>query len=163
MGNKKLVKEWGENTAYTAKGHFKSADIKKKKIYILLSVNIIFAIISVTDCNFNICPLAIKIIGVISLIASILLLIDESQEGNNSFRMHKNIGEEYLSLHEDLHRLFRKGSISDAEIESIREQYRSLQKKDQPMISRCAYKKAKKAIEKADSEMTVWWKEEETN
>jgi hypothetical protein len=160
--NKKLVRDWGEDTAYTAKGHFKAADVKKRQIFILLFINIIFAIVSITDCTFNICPIIIKIFGLISLIASIWLLIDESQEGKNSFREHKNIGEEYLSLHKNLQRLFHKESpITDNEIQEISGCYNSLRKKDQPMISSIAHGMATKAIEKK-GEMNTWWKNTET-
>lgn len=153
---KNLIKEWGENTAYSAKGHFKSADLRKITITILLIVNLIFALLTLVDIGVS--PVAIKIMGVVSLIATIYLLIFESQNGKNSIKEHMLIGEEYLSIHYELQYLFSKDLISESEIEEIRRKLNEIRKKDQPMISQIAKNCATRAIEKK-GEMIMWWKE----
>ena len=142
------------NTAFSAQGHFYSASMKKREISFLLFANLSFAIISITD--FGICPIVIKVVGIISLIASIWLLINESQEGKSSFRNHMITGEKYLTLHYDLQFLFYKGNdISQEELNNLRIRYNDIRTEDQPMIPPYAYKKAQHAIK--EGKMNIWW------
>jgi hypothetical protein len=58
-----LIKEWGESTAYSAKSHFKSADLKRFWIKTLVIINLLFAIISLIDFPI---PQLIQYFGIIS-------------------------------------------------------------------------------------------------
>ncbi len=148
---KTLIKQWGENSAYSAKGHFKSADIKKKQIKILVIINVLFAVFSLLELGL---PLIAKFFGLISLIASILLLISESQEDKSA--IHMKIGDEYLGIHYELQRLYYEDDLKENEVNSILERIREINKKDKPSISQLAKKIAKKAIED-EGEMIKWW------
>lgn len=102
MVDKTILASWGENTAYSAKGHFKTADIKSFYLKGLIIVNILFAIFSIMELNL---PLLVKLFGLISLIASILLLVEENSKNKSSSHHHMKIGDEYLALHYKLQNL----------------------------------------------------------
>ncbi len=46
--SKELIKHIGESTAYSAKGHFKTADIRRISTYIYIVVNIVFAVMAIS-------------------------------------------------------------------------------------------------------------------
>ncbi|GHT62491.1 hypothetical protein AGMMS50239_15960 [Bacteroidia bacterium] len=155
---KKLVKEWGEDTAYAAKSHFKSADLKKNSIYILVVVNILFAIFSILQLDI-LPPELFRLFGIISLVASIFVLIHESQEGKDSVKKHMECGEKYLSLHKTLHSLYRRSAaILESEINDVKGKLDELTNAEKPIISQIAKALAERAIEKK-GEMNTWWKD----
>ncbi len=153
--NKEIIREWGENSAYSAKGHFKSADIRKWSRRSLIFINLAFAIMSLMDIEYS---WLIKSLALISLFASIILLVLDSGINSKIEYEHMQIGDEYLSIHYELQKLYRKGNVEDSEIESIRKRYDKLHKKDKPMINQLAMKFAKTAIDKK-GEMIPWWKD----
>lgn len=152
--NKELLKQWGENTAYGAKSHFKSSDLKRIWIKTLVVINILFAILSILELP---CPILLKILSITSLIASILIIVYESQEDKNTIKKHMRIGDEYLSIHYELQELFHKENISEEEFESVSKKIKRLNAKEKPIVNQLAKKWAKKKIEK-DNEMIKWWK-----
>ena len=153
--NKDLIKEWGENTAYSTKGHFKTADLKRKWIKALIVINLLFAIFTLIDEIDN--AIILKIFGVISLISSVLILVYESQENKNSVSNHMKIGDEYLNIHYELQELFHKENISEQELEQVSKKLKRINQKEKPIINGIAKKNAKKAIEEKN-EMKKWWK-----
>lgn len=152
--NKELIKQWGENTAYSAKSHFKSSDLKRNWVKVLVIVNILFAVFSLMELGL---PVLIKIFAVISLIASVLILVYESQEDKNTIKRHMIIGDEYLNIHYKLQELFYKETVNEDEFNSVSKNIKKLNEKDKPIINQIAKKRAKKAIEKK-GEMITWWK-----
>ncbi|KXK39166.1 MAG: hypothetical protein J5I52_07210 [Saprospiraceae bacterium] len=152
--NKELIKQWGESTAYSAKSHFKSADIKRLWIKGLVIINLLFAIISIIEIGL---PDLVKYCGIVSLIASVLLLVYESQEDKNTLKRHMSIGDEYLKLHYELQELFFSDQIDVAKAESISTRLKKMTNKDKPIIHQIGKWMAKRAIEKK-GEMTTWWK-----
>lgn len=152
--NKELIKQWGESTAYSAKSHFKSADIKRLWIKGLVIINLLFAIISIIEIGL---PDLVKYCGIVSLIASVLLLVYESQEDKNTLKRHMNIGDEYLKLHYEVQELFFSDQIDSDKAESISTRLKKMTNKDKPIIHQIGKWLAKRAIEKK-GEMTTWWK-----
>lgn len=151
--NKDLVKQWGENTAYTSKCHFKMADFQKTWIYGLIVVNILFAIFSLLDFD------AAQVFSILSLIASVLLIVHEHQSHNKSNLTHMEIGEEYLTVHYELQKLFHQGQIEKVDIDKISKRMEKLRKMSKPTINRIGKYMADKAIEDK-GEMIKWWKDE---
>jgi hypothetical protein len=153
--SKEILKKWGENTAYAAKCRFKMVDFLKMWIYALIIINIVFAILSLIDIpNIWI----IKIFSILSLVASILILVHESQrESSTSIKIHMQIGEKYLSLHYDIQTLYEKKNVTDGEIEQIKKEIQKLNKMEKPPVSQIAKWMAKKSIE-TNKEMHNWWK-----
>ena len=152
--NKDLLKQWGENTAYGAKSHFKSSDLKRIWIKTLVVINILFAILSILELPY---PTLLKGLSITSLIASILIMVYESQEDKNTIKKHMTIGDEYLSIHYELQELFHQENISKEEFESISKKIKRLNAKEKPIVNQLAKRWAKKKIEK-DNEMIKWWK-----
>jgi hypothetical protein len=152
--NKELIKEWGESTAYSAKAHFKSADLKRFWAKSLVIINLLFAIISLLDFSI---PELVKYFGIISLIASVLLLVHESQEDKNILKRHMTTGDEYLKLHYELQELFYSENVSPEKFESVSTRIKKMTNKDKPIINQTGKWLAKRAIEK-NGEMTKWWK-----
>lgn len=151
---KELIKQWGGNSAYSAKGHFKSADLKRIWIKILVTVNVLFAVFSLLEFGM---PLLTKFLAVISLVASILILVFESQNEKNSIRRHMATGDEYLQIHFDLQELFHSPKIKEEDFEKVSKRMKKITEKDKPIISQIGKKWAKHAIEKKQ-EMINWWK-----
>ena len=87
--NKELLKQWGESTAYGAKSHFKSSDLKRIWIKSLVVINILFAILSILELPY---PILLKSLSITSLIASILIMVYESQEDKNTIKNHMKTG-----------------------------------------------------------------------
>lgn len=143
-----------EYPAYSAKSHFKSADIKRLWIKGLVILNLLFAIISIIEIRL---PDLVKYCGIVSLIASVLLLVYESQEDKNTLKRHMKIGDEYLKLHYELQELFFSEEIDVAKAESISTRLKKMTNKDKPIIHQIGKWMAKRAVEKK-GEMTTWWK-----
>jgi uncharacterized membrane-anchored protein YitT (DUF2179 family) len=151
--SKQLIKEWGENTAYAAKSHFKMADFHKTWIYCLIVVNILFAIFSLLNLG------AEKVFSILSLVASILLIVHEHQSHNKSNSTHMQIGDDYLSIHYELQKLFHQEEIEKSDIEKVSKRMEKLRKMPKPTINRIGKYMADKAIDKK-GEMINWWKDE---
>lgn len=148
--NKDLIKQWGENTAYSAKCHFKMADFHKGWIYSLIVINILFAVFSLLNNGVQ------QYLSIVSLVASILLIVHEHQAHNKSNVSHMEVGEEYLTIHYELQKLFHKESITELDIEKISKRMEKLRKSPKPTINRIGKFMADNAIEKK-GEMIKWW------
>lgn len=156
--NKELIKKWGENTAYAAKCHFKMSDFNRYWIYTLVLVNVVFAIFSLLEFGDQY-QVFTKVFSIASLIASILILVHESQVSNRTTLTHKEVGEAYLAIHYDLEKLFFQSQVNNKEVENQKEKIKELNQKPKPSVSFIAKRWAEKAIEKK-GEMHKWWKDE---
>jgi len=152
--SKELLKHIGESTAYSAKGHFKTADIRRVSTYLYIVVNIVFAVMAISGLFAQ---LWIQILSVISLIASILLLISETHGGLGICSKHSKFGNMYLELHNDTYEEFLKERIEQSTVEKLQERLNKLNKTGRPNINLGGRYWAKYAIEKS-GEMTKWWK-----
>ncbi|MEL7124296.1 MAG: hypothetical protein AAFO07_32975 [Bacteroidota bacterium] len=158
MNNKELLKRWGENTAYSAKTHFKMSDFNRYWIYSLIVVNLTFAIFSVLEFGEKY-VLAAKIFSLTSLLASILILIHESRSNRQVASTNKEIGELYLALHYDIERLFAKKRVSNEEVDEIKNKITALNTSMKPSVNFIAKFWATRAIENK-GEMHKWWKDD---
>src|SRR5690606_39550470 len=152
--SKELLKHIGESTAYSAKGHFKTADIRRVSTYLYIVVNIVFPLLVIYGLFAQ---LWIQILSVISLIASILLLISETHGGLGICSKHSKFGNMYLELHNDTYEEFLKERIEQSTVEKLQERLNKLNKTERPNINLGERYWAKYAIEKS-GEMTKWWK-----
>lgn len=151
---KELIKQWGESTAYSAKSHFKSADLKRIYVKLLVVVNVLFAIFSLLELGL---PLITKVFAVTSLVASVLVLVFESQNEKDAIMKHMVIGDEYLKLHYELQELHHSTGVDSVKMEQVAKRMKKLTQKDKPIISQIAKRWAKYSIE-TKGEMTKWWK-----
>lgn len=151
---KELIKQWGENTAYSAKSHFKTADMKRIWIKVLVTINVLFAVFSILELGM---PTLTKLLALISLVASILILVFESQNEKNSIRRHMVTGDDYLKIHYELQELYHSPEISEEDFQRVSKKMKKLTDKDKPIISQIAKMWAKYSIEKK-KEILTWWK-----
>ncbi len=153
----KLIKKWGENTAYASKCHFKMSDINRYWIYTLVIINIVFSVFSILEYGDQY-VIIVKLFSIASLVASVLILIHESQINNRTTLSHQEVGEAYLAIHYDLELLNSKAQVSDEDVEQIKEKIKELNQRPKPSVSFIAKYWATKAIEKT-GEMHKWWQE----
>ena len=153
--DKNTLKSYGESTAYTAKGHFKAADLRRRFNLTLIATIMIIAVFSISQVIES--TLTNQVLGAFSLLASILLLIFEVHDGVNNHIKHKLFAEKYLELHYDIYHVFQGKDCSEEEITRLKNRMNKLNRTERPFISSFAKKYAKKAIEE-NGAMNVWWK-----
>ncbi len=150
---KELIQKLGEDTIYSAKGHFKACDIRriciKFTIWGCAMINIAEFIIPETFYS--------KILSAISLLGMIALLIWDSAENKEYRSRHKQMGELYLALHKELRTAYYLESFSKEIIEEFNEKISELNKNCELEIPCFARRRAKKAIERKDSEVDKWF------
>lgn len=152
--SKDLLRHIGESTAYSAKGHFKTADIRRISTYVYIVINIVFAVMAISGLFTQ---LWIQLLSIASLIASILLIISETHGGLGICSKHSKFGNMYLELHNDTYSEFLKESDNQNNIEKLQERLNKLNKTERPNINLGGRYWAKYAIENS-GEMTKWWK-----
>ena len=153
MNGKELLCKLGEETIYSAKGHFKACDIRRN---VFTSTIWICALLNVLGM-FDFPALWGKIISGFGLFGTIALLIWNEGEGKNYRANHKKIAEEYLALHKEIRECYFLGSCSENEVRALSEKVRSLDKVEKPEIPWIARKMAKNAIEGSDPETDNWF------
>lgn len=147
---KSIIKRLGEDTAYTFKGLHKQADWSEKKYKLYLSIPIIFSIISL-GFGEEIIPLALKGIAVLSLVVTVLALMDQKEFEKSS--RYRELADKIKCLYDKTERCFALDDFSQheslfSEWDLIRNDLR-----DYP-ISPLAYKRTQKTIKK---EMNLIW------
>ena len=107
--NKQEYKNIGESLAYTTKGLFKTADILKIEYKLLLSISILFSILSLIS---DIQEVWLKCLGVVSIFSTIWILINENSQHKVSEYME--LANEYLALYYEVEKLYLNNlEISD--------------------------------------------------
>lgn len=152
--SKELLKHIGENTAYSAKGHFKTSDLRRSLVYFYIVINMIFAVIAVSGLFGN---TLVKILSVLSLLASILLLITETHGGLSICDRHVKCANKYLELHNDVYAEFLKDDHNQEAIMKLQDRMNAMNKSSRPNINLGGRLWAKWAIENF-GEMKIWWK-----
>jgi hypothetical protein len=150
---KEILRQFGESTAYSAKCHFKAADLRRLTIFWWLFVNISLSIVTLTDLLPN---LALKILSVLALIGSVVLIMYDTKNGISVCPLHMKFGNEYLTLHNDIYFQFKLDNDVINDIEKLKERMNDLNKQEKPEIPLLAKNWATRAIEKKH-EMTKWW------
>jgi hypothetical protein len=150
---KELLKKLGEETIYSAKGHFKAVDIRRNLVIVTISTCAILNIVGLFDLN----SLVGRILSAFGLLGTIALLIWNEGEGKNYRANHKRVGEEYLALHKQIRECYFLDACSDEVIKSLSEKVQGLDKSEKPDIPGIARKMAKKAIEGNDAETDNWF------
>ena len=150
---KDLLKKLGEETIYSAKGHFKACDLRRNlvTITIWLCAGINAFGMTCISTSYD------KWLSAIGLFGTIGLLIWNEGEGRSYRDDHKRAGEEYLSIHKEIRELFFNDNTSSEEVKSINQKLRELDKSNKPDIPITARKWAQCAIKK-HNETDNWFK-----
>lgn len=149
---KEQLKNLGEETIYSAKGHFKASDLRRNLITITIWGCAILNVIGF--CGID--PILDKVISALGIFGTMGLLIWNEGEGRDYKSKHKRAGEEYLSLHKEIRELYFKEYITSEEYSAINEKVRELDKSEKPDIPMTARKWAQKAIQK-NNETNNWF------
>jgi len=139
---KDLLKKLGEETIYTAKGHFKACDIRRNLITFTIWICLLINVLGIYGFN----EIIGKVLAAVGLFGTIALLVWNQGDGSSYRANHKLIAEKYLSLHKeirDLHEL----SGSKEEVKEISKKVRELDNSDKMDIPWIARKWAQKAIQ----------------
>lgn len=145
--NQQELKNIGESLAYTAKCLFKTADILKVQYKVLLGISIFVSLISIAyDMN----PYLAKFLGIVSVFASVWLLIVENSQ--HKVIQYMSLGNEYLNLYGEVERCYHNSlSLTD----DIYERRATLNEKTKEIsISWLAKKWVDKVIKE---EMNLQW------
>ena len=151
--NKEFIQKIGEDTIYTAKGHFKACDIRRACMNITIWTCVIVNIIGLIISN----PMLCRILSGVSLFGMIALLIWDSSENKDYRSKHKQVAEKYLALHKEIRKAYYLDDLSQADISELSNKVNELDKNCELEIPYFARKRAKKAIEKPDSEVDKWF------
>lgn len=147
MHGKELLKKLGEETIYSAKGHFKACDVRRNLITITIWVCAILNVVALIGID----PIVDKWLSAIGLFGLIALLIWNQGESKNYRALHKRTGENYLSLHKEIRTSFFLDKCSNDVIENISKKVSEFDRSDKPEIPGIARILAKRAIEKLQS------------
>jgi hypothetical protein len=152
MVDKELLKKLGEETVYSAKGHFKACDIRRNLVTItiwscaILNVAGIIGIGGKWDKSFSI----------VGFFGTIALLIWNEGDGKDYKSKHKKTGEDYLALHKEARRLFLTDNVTDSEVTDLNNKVINLDSSEKLDIPFIARKWAQKAIQRYD-ETNNWF------
>jgi hypothetical protein len=153
MADKEILKKLGEETIYSAKGHFKACDIRRNLITVTIWA---CAILNITGL-FELDPLASKVFSAIGLLGTIALLIWNEGEGKNYRSRHKETGEKYLALHKEIRSFFFLNDFAKDQLQELSRKVSQLDQSEKLEIPGFARRLAKKAIEKSDPETDNWF------
>tara|TARA_R110002012_G_scaffold277186_1_gene464395 strand:- start:441 stop:905 length:465 start_codon:yes stop_codon:yes gene_type:complete len=134
--SKDLLRTLGEETIYSAKGHFKSSDLRRIQVTYTIWVCALLSVLGIFIEDVNIGKW-ISGFGFMGTMA--LLMWNEGKE--KSYREnHKEYGEEYLSLHKKIREAYLLGSTTDDDIRKLSSKVRTLDsqkaKPDIPFLAR---------------------------
>jgi hypothetical protein len=150
---KELLRKLGEETIYTAKGHFKAGDIRRQLTTITIWGCTVLNVLGLFDIH----PILSKCFTAVGIFGTIALLIWNEGEGKDYRIKHKSIAEKYLALHKEIRDCYFLATCSPREVEELSQKVRQLDREEKPEIPFAARKAAKKAIEKKNPEIDTWF------
>jgi hypothetical protein len=141
---KGLLKKMGEETLYTAKGHFKSCDLRRQLVTGTIWICAILNVLSLIGIDINVD----KWLAAVSLTGLIALLIWNEGEGKNYRSKHKQAAEIYLSLHKEIRSCYFLKECTDLQVSELSKRVIEFDKSEKPEIPGFARRWAKHSIEK---------------
>jgi hypothetical protein len=151
---KDLLKKLGEETLFSAKGHFKACDLRRQLVtYTLWSC----ALISVLGL-FDLGNVTGKILSGFGLFGTIALLIWNEGEGKHYRAKHKEAAEKYLSIHKEIRACYFLNQCDAVLVKHLSTTVSEFDKTEKPEIPGIARRLAKRAIESEDPETDNWFK-----
>jgi len=150
---KELLKKLGEETIYSAKGHFKACDIRRRLITYTIWLCALINVLGVMGIDQTVD----RWFAAIGLFGTIGLLIWNEGEGKNYRTKHKEVAETYLALHKEIRTCYFLSDCNDYQVEELSRKVSQFDQTLKPDIPGIARKLAKKAIEKKDPETDNWF------
>lgn len=155
MHEKELLRKLGEETLYTAKGHFKACDLRRQLVTCTIWLCAALNVLAIIGIN----PVCDKWLAAVGLFGTIALLIWNEGEGKNYRANHKHAAEIYLALHKEIRSCFFLSDCNQGQVEELSNRVIAFDKSEKPEIPGFARRWAKRAIEKKDSETDNWFLE----
>ena len=152
MSEKELLKKIGEETLYSAKGHFKAVDLRRTLVTTAIWLCVITSILDIMNLLKN--DVWFDALG---LFGAIALLIWNEGDGKNYRAKHKEAAEKYLALHKEIRSCFFLSDCSKTEVERLSKAVIELDASEKPEIPGFARRWAKRAIESKDPETDNWF------
>ncbi len=156
MQEKELLRKLGEETIYSAKGHFKACDLRRQLVTYTIWGCVALNILGVWGIN----PLIDKAIALIGLFGTIALLLWNEGEGKNYRAKHKEAAEKYLALHKEIRTCYFLSDCDKTQVEQLSKTVSLFDQSEKPEIPDYARKWAKKVIESKDPETDNWFLKE---
>lgn len=154
MNEKELLLKLGEETIYTAKGHFKACDIRR----ILMTTTIWACAFLNIICLIGINSTFDRILTAISLTGLVALLIWNQGEEKDYRARHKQTAEKYLALHKEIRACYFLDNYSKEDVEELSKRVSVLDQSEKPELPGIARKLARSAIIK-NTETDNWFME----
>lgn len=146
MEEKELLRKLGMETIYSAKGHFKACDLRRNLVTGTLWICAILNVVGLIGISVVID----KWFSAVGLLGTMVLLMWNEGEGKDYRIRHKQIAEEYLSLHKEIRMCYHSSSFTNEKVEELNRKVIALDSKNKPDIPFAARKLAQWAIEKFD-------------
>ena len=150
---KELLRKLGEETIYSAKGHFKSCDLRRQLVTYTIWGCAVLNIIGIIGIH----PLMDKLLSAFGLFGTIALLMWNEGEGKNYRAKHKEAAEKYLALHKEIRSCYFLSGCTNGQVEQLNKRVSEFDQSEKPEIPGYARKWAKKVIERKDSETDNWF------
>jgi hypothetical protein len=153
MKEKELLRKLGEETLYSAKGHFKACDLRRKLITYTIWGCVILNVVSIIGVH----PIIDKWFSAIGLFGTIALLLWNEGEGKNYRAKHKEAAEKYLVLHKEIRTYYFLSNSDHTQVEQLSKAVSHFDQSEKPDIPGFARKWAKNVIESNDPETDNWF------
>ncbi|OJW34626.1 MAG: hypothetical protein BGO54_07805 [Sphingobacteriales bacterium 46-32] len=153
MQEKELLRKLGEETLYSAKGHFKSCDLRRQLITYTIWLCAVLNVLSIIGIN----PTTDKLLAAVGLLGTIALLIWNEGEGKNYRAKHKQAAETYLALHKEIRSCYFLSDCGKEQVETLSKKVSEFDKSEKPDIPGFARLWAKQVIERKNSETDNWF------
>lgn len=150
---KELLRKLGEETIYSAKGHFKACDLRRRFITYTIWGCAILNVVGLIGINSAID----KWMTAIGLFGTIALLMWNEGEGKDYRAKHKEAGERYLALHKEVRTCFYLDYCGKEQVEKLSQKVSEFDQSEKPEIPGFARWLSKRAIEKKDPETDNWF------
>jgi hypothetical protein len=140
---RELLRKLGEETLYSAKGHFKACDLRRNLITFTLWACAVLNVIGLIGID----PVVDKWLAALGLFGTIALLMWNEGEGKDYRLRHKEAAETYLSLHKEIRSCFFLNDCNRENVQELSLKVIQFDKSTKPDIPGFARKLAKAAIE----------------
>lgn len=146
MGEKELLRKLGEETIYSAKGHFKSVDLRRIQTRWTIVICFIVNIVGLVGINQGVD----KWLAAVGLLGTLFLFYWDAEEGKDYKAKHKSVAEDYLAIHKEIRECYMLSECSTDIVKKLGNKVSSLDRSIKPDIPVLARKWAKSSIENYD-------------
>ncbi len=130
---RKNLLQYAEETAYSSKGHFKTADYTKISLKLYISIPIILSIVLIVYSDMP--EELIRLLNTISMIFAFLAmsspLVNNQDQAHKRIAEHMCLGNDYLEVHKEIRNLATEEVITKGHLDSIAAKLKILDSRSQ--------------------------------